>query len=218
MKNIRREVDVVRDYLNQYTAGILAPSRFDPNSKYFSDLRWSQTAEVGYVPNSKMRNTFMAVAIDLPDFQSPYGAIHPRYKHDIARRLGLSSLAVAYQQAGFDYQGPFPVSYKLDRTASHIIIEFDHTPIEIRVKTGFEICCTTKDFICKETDSGWKNATMTSHSTTSVTLDAHNCSVGGVRYAWRESPCALRKCAVYGRKSNLPAPPFKFAGSPQLFV
>ncbi|KAK3098718.1 hypothetical protein FSP39_022378 [Pinctada imbricata] len=189
----------------------LAPWRPNPKSRAFSDLRWSQTAEVGFVPNSKMNNTFMAVAIDLPDYTSPYGSIHPRYKHDIARRLGLSSLAVAYHQTGFDYQGPFPTSYKLDRVHSHVVIEFDHgnTPIEVRETTGFEICCTYVNHICEEYAGGWKNATMTSHSTTSVTLDAHNCNVGGVRYAWRESPCELRKCAVYSRDSNLPAPPFK---------
>ncbi|KAK3097659.1 hypothetical protein FSP39_011831 [Pinctada imbricata] len=189
----------------------LAPWLQDPNNRLFADLRWSQTAQIGFVPNYKMKNTFMAVAMDLPDFTSPAGSIHPRYKHDIARRLMLSSMAVAYHQTGFDYQRPFPTSYKLDQTHSHIVIEFDHgsTPIEVRVTAGFEICCTTGRHICKEIDSGWKNATMTSHSTTSVTLDAHNCTIGGVRYAWRESPCALRKCAVYSRDSNLPAPPFK---------
>ncbi len=36
------------------------------------NLRWQQTANYGYVPNKKMPNVFMAVAMDLPDFNSPY--------------------------------------------------------------------------------------------------------------------------------------------------
>ena len=39
----------------------------------FPGLRWAQTAKYGYVPNPRLQNVFMAVAMDLPDFQSPYG-------------------------------------------------------------------------------------------------------------------------------------------------
>ena len=37
------------------------------------DIRWHQTADYGVVPNYRMWNVFMAVAMDLPDFTSPYG-------------------------------------------------------------------------------------------------------------------------------------------------
>ena len=40
----------------------------------FPGLRWAQTAKYGYVPNNRLQNVFMAVAMDLPDFNSPYGA------------------------------------------------------------------------------------------------------------------------------------------------
>lgn len=36
-------------------------------------VRWHQTADYGYVPNPDMENAFMAVAMDLPDFDSQYG-------------------------------------------------------------------------------------------------------------------------------------------------
>ncbi|KAK3091603.1 hypothetical protein FSP39_021102 [Pinctada imbricata] len=181
----------------------LAPSR--PGDKLvhgFTELRWSQTAKVGFVPNFRMPHTFMAVALDLPDFQSPYGTVHPRYKHDIARRLVLSALAVAYHEKGFDFQGPFPSSYTLNSAKTQLTIEYDHgkTPIEIRTNHGFEIHCPKGQPI-------WKNATMSSHTTTSVVLDVSGCGVDFVRYAWRMSPCPLYKCAVYGRDSGLPAPP-----------
>ena len=39
----------------------------------FPNIRWHQTADTGYVPNSQMQKTFMAVALDLPDESSPYG-------------------------------------------------------------------------------------------------------------------------------------------------
>ena len=39
----------------------------------FPDIRWHQTADIGYVPNYILNKVFMAVAMDLPDFSSPYG-------------------------------------------------------------------------------------------------------------------------------------------------
>lgn len=38
----------------------------------FPNIRWHQTADTGFVPNARMRRTFMAVAMDLPDETSPY--------------------------------------------------------------------------------------------------------------------------------------------------
>lgn len=38
----------------------------------FPNIRWHQTADHGYVPNSRMLKTFMAVTLDLPDETSPY--------------------------------------------------------------------------------------------------------------------------------------------------
>ncbi|KAK3092040.1 hypothetical protein FSP39_024667 [Pinctada imbricata] len=182
----------------------IAPSKQgDRYSRGWTDLRWSQTASIGYVPNPKMPHTFMAVAMDLPDFQSPYGSGHPRYKHDIARRLVLSALAVAYHEKGFDFQGPFPSSYTLNSAKTQLSIEYDHgkTPIEIRSNHGFDIHCPTVS------PTGWRNATMVSHTDSTVVLDVSNCDIDYVRYAWRNSPCELRKCAVYSRDSDLPAPP-----------
>ena len=33
----------------------------------YCEIRWHQTADVGFAPSSKMNNTFMAVALDLFD-------------------------------------------------------------------------------------------------------------------------------------------------------
>lgn len=37
-------------------------------------------------------------------------------------------------------------------------------------------------------------------------------NVVGIRYAWRESPCQFKKCAIYGAKNGLPMPPFTYYG------
>uniref|UniRef100_A0A2C9LRX1 Sialate O-acetylesterase domain-containing protein n=1 Tax=Biomphalaria glabrata TaxID=6526 RepID=A0A2C9LRX1_BIOGL len=52
----------------------LAPNHPSPGpTAGFADIRWHQTVDRGDVPNPDMPNVFMAVAMDLPDFNSPYG-------------------------------------------------------------------------------------------------------------------------------------------------
>ncbi|CAG5125211.1 unnamed protein product [Candidula unifasciata] len=168
----------------------------------YPDIRWHQTADYGYVPNPKMPNTFMAVAMDLPDFNSPYGSIHPRDKKDVGDRLALGGLAIAYGRQEV-FQGPYPS--KAEVTASGFKITYGSSAnLEIRNISGFELLCLSR----------WVAANITSHDQVSVTL--HNpCRAGesikGVRYAWRESPCSFKACAVYGKVNSLPAPPFILA-------
>ena len=40
----------------------------------FSEVRWGQTANHGFVPNYDMPNVFMAVTMDLPDTLGKYGS------------------------------------------------------------------------------------------------------------------------------------------------
>nr|XP_046149394.1 sialate O-acetylesterase-like [Oncorhynchus gorbuscha] len=77
-------------------------------SEGFPNIRWHQTADYGFAPNLRMKNTFMAVAMDLGDEMSPFGSIHPRDKQDVAYRLSLGARAVAYGEEGVSFQGPFP--------------------------------------------------------------------------------------------------------------
>lgn len=78
----------------------------------FPIIRWAQTANYGYVPNDRLKNVFMAVAIDLGDPTSPYGSIHPRDKQDVGYRLALSARAVVYNDDLVidDFQGPIAQS------------------------------------------------------------------------------------------------------------
>ncbi|XP_060070512.1 sialate O-acetylesterase-like [Ylistrum balloti] len=194
----------------------LAANKNNSLATGFPSLRWSQTAQYGKVPNTKMPNTFMAVAMDLPDFGSPRGNIHPRFKHDVASRLALSALGVAYHKTELNYQGPYPSSFT---NAQHSLnIEYDNgqSPIMLTINATrtvggaeFEVCCL--DHQCPLTYQHWKSVPIVSHGVSSVTLNTNTCGiakVAAVRYAWRESPCAFKQCAVYGRENDLPAPPF----------
>ena len=79
----------------------------------FPVIRWAQTADYGYVPNTRMKNVFMAVAMDLGDPTSPYGSIHPRDKQDVGARLALAGRAVAYGDTAVYYSGPIATAAKM---------------------------------------------------------------------------------------------------------
>ena len=82
----------------------------------FPVVRWAQTANYGYVPNDRLQNVFMAVAMDLGDPQSPFGSVHPRDKQDVGDRLVRSGRAVVYNDSSVYYQGPLAESAKMRYT------------------------------------------------------------------------------------------------------
>jgi len=65
----------------------LAPYRNQELDTGFPDIRWAQTDGFGYVPNKNMTKHFIAIAIDLPDFTSPYGR-YADFAH-LVNHLGL---------------------------------------------------------------------------------------------------------------------------------
>ncbi|KAH9504411.1 hypothetical protein Btru_063547 [Bulinus truncatus] len=113
----------------------LAPYKPDGPTTGFSDIRWHQTADRGYVPNPDMVNVFMAVAIDLPDFD--HDPIHPRYKREVGHRLRISGMAVAYQQGGI-FQGPLPTGSNI--ATAGLVLDYGNVwTLEVRVTKGFEV-------------------------------------------------------------------------------
>ncbi|XP_064594993.1 sialate O-acetylesterase-like [Liolophura sinensis] len=199
----------------------LAPNGNNTHIGGFPGLRWSQTANFGYTPNSLMKKVFMAVAMDLPDFDSPNGPIHPRAKRDVGLRLGLAAEAVAYGVPNVRYQGPYPTTVSVNPTTGIVTIEFDsgRTPIEVRNNDGYEVCCSVDTHAsCGQNDAHWKAAPIAAHRTSAIDLAyGHNCGANvhilGVRYAWRESPCSFKSCAVYSKVNGLPAPPYMSLGT-----
>ncbi|OWF52495.1 Sialate O-acetylesterase [Mizuhopecten yessoensis] len=107
----------------------------------FPEIRWHQTADFGYVPNSKMVNTFMANAMDLPDFLNSVGSIHPGDKQDVARRLVNASLAVAYHHTDIVYQAPLPTGYKVDTEPRTLELVYNNgsEALQLRNNVGFEV-------------------------------------------------------------------------------
>ena len=76
----------------------------------FPVIRWAQTANYGYVPNKRMQNVFMAVAIDLGDPTSPHGSVHPRDKQDVGARLAAGARSVVFGDTDVYYLGMLPKS------------------------------------------------------------------------------------------------------------
>ncbi|XP_007562839.1 sialate O-acetylesterase [Poecilia formosa] len=182
----------------------------------FPDIRWHQTADVGFVPNIRMKNTFMAVAFDLPDKTSPYGTIHPRDKQDVAHRLTLGARAVAYGEKGISFQGPFPKV--IVPSKSTVNVTYDQGIFVTPSKDIFEICCSEKNASC-ESDSLWSPAPIMVWNQITIQLSASACppsKVAALRYGWSDWPCEFKACPVYDSSKNLPAPPFianRYAGN-----
>ncbi|XP_060572916.1 sialate O-acetylesterase-like [Ruditapes philippinarum] len=178
----------------------------------FPDIRWSQTAKYGYVPNPRLPNVFMAVAMDLPDYNSTRGTIHPRDKQDVAKRLALAGRAVAYKETNLDFQGPIPTS--ITQMTNKLVIEFDHgnSAIEVRATDGFELCCGNNiHHNCSY--NAWKPAPIVAHDLSTVTINTAACHgslhvVAAVRYAWEMSPCEFKMCPLYDSTNDLPAATF----------
>ncbi|XP_060570661.1 sialate O-acetylesterase-like [Ruditapes philippinarum] len=183
--------------------------------KGFPDIRWDQTCGFGYAPNAQMPQTFMATTIDLPDFSSPYNSIHPRDKQDVASRLVLSALQVAYNIKTMGrFVGPMISAFSVDLITNRMTLDFDNGTDPIRVKSmdGFEICCSVNNMSkCDGTDdSKWLPSPIVSYDTTSVTVaTCDGMWIMGIRYAWRESPCLSSKmCAVYSVENDIPMSPY----------
>ncbi|KAM4828450.1 sialate O-acetylesterase isoform 2-T3 [Thomomys bottae] len=182
----------------------LGPEKSDDR---FPQIRWHQTADFGYVPNPIMPNTFMAVAMDLGDRDSPFGSIHPRDKQTVAYRLHLGARAVAYGEKELIFQGPLPDKLGITVRGGQLNITYSQK-IQVHVKklenTTFEMACCT-DHHCK-----WLPALMKAFSSHTLTLDVLSCTatVAALRYAWSTWPCEYKQCPIYDYRNDLPAPPF----------
>ncbi|NXB94169.1 SIAE acetylesterase, partial [Vidua chalybeata] len=196
----------------------------------FARLRWHQTADLGVVPNARMPGTFMAVAMDLGDEYSPYGSIHPRDKQNVAHRLLLGAMAVAYGEKGLVFQGPYPTRAILEVTRGLLNVTYsqelicrqrDAQAFEVRsgisspksceregnTDGGFsspQVCCSSQASPCQ-----WLLAPVVAVGSHTVTLALSGCRtlVLGLRYAWAEWPCEYQACPLYNSQ-GLPAPPF----------
>ena len=81
-----------------------------------------------------MPNTFMAVAMDLGDPDSPFTEIHPRDKQDVGARLGLGGLKVAYGQH-VNPDGPYPKS-AVRTEDGHVIVTYPEEQQLVVIENG----------------------------------------------------------------------------------
>ena len=86
-------------------------------------IRWAQTANYGYVPNKRMTDVFMAVAIDLGDPDSPFGSVHPRDKQDVGTRLAIGARKVVYNDTSAYYLGMLAQSAKMRQDRAVYIVK-----------------------------------------------------------------------------------------------
>ena len=175
----------------------------------FPIIRWAQTANMGYVPNSVLKKVFMAVATDLGDPTSPYGSVHIRDKQDVGARLAMAANAVAYNKPNIYYTGPIASKAAVsvtdsDKVQINVTFQMTSGAIEIRSNSGFEIGCVSPK------DSQWLEGSIDSTASDSVLIWFTSCptsyTMKQLRYDWRQDPCVFKKCAVYS--NELPAPPF----------
>ncbi|CAF1481865.1 unnamed protein product [Rotaria magnacalcarata] len=182
----------------------MPPSALKDCVDEFPLIRWHQTFDVGYVPNSVVPKVFMAVALDLRDDPNN---IHPRTKHDVDYRLSRAGLGVAYNQQ-VQFQGSIVSSVSLASTSQTVNVTYTGVEnIELRNPNGFEVCC--QGATCSD-DILWVPATISSKNGLTITLTVASQCVAlqliGLRYLWRETPCLFKDAAIYSyTDSNLPS-------------
>ena len=179
-----------------------------------------------------MYNTFFATAIDLGDpftpYTAPLGAVHPRYKQQVGKRLYDAGLNVIYNKSDVYFGGPYPINAQIyynytyggDSSNVYVSITFGNVGNEsILIKNfiGFEMY--------DEYELGWfdtfeniENNGMNKvniyvpNSIVNQTLSKLNVTM--IRYNIYDAPClpyqGIYNCALYDKKSLLPVTPFIF--------
>ncbi|KAK3611040.1 hypothetical protein CHS0354_017466 [Potamilus streckersoni] len=117
------------------------------------------------------------------------------------------------------YQGPFPTAFYIDIGYDTLGIEYDMRAsiLDVRSMDGFEVCCSKNNqSLCNPDDSKWNSVSIVKYDDNTVTMSyknqCPNMYIVGLRYAWRESPCDFKNCAVYSKENSLPAPPYIMIG------
>jgi sialate O-acetylesterase len=166
----------------------------------------------------------MATAIDLSDQNSPYGAVHPRRKQEVGRRLALSMRALYYQDPAAEqkYSGPVFVSAALGIDSAHstatLTFQLGTTNnLHLAGTADCKNCCQEPPFEVLTTDRSWKRVSLAQvRNQDQVFLITNEPSIFGIRYAWEGRP----ECALYNGyggpddHAGLPSAPFQWCAYP----
>jgi sialate O-acetylesterase len=203
-----------------------------PQPNHFENIRAAQMAakqlpQVGY-----------ATAIDLGDPSSTSGAIHPRRKQEVGRRLSLAVRAIQYGERGLVYTGPV-------LNAVQIIVKQNgdsggSSSRSIVLRLGFEpgtadglhfhgspeciACCSQElpfqvlnssgKWIRVDAAAKFRGTELYLAATSSSDVDT---TVFGIRYAWEGYPqCHLYNGAAGGPDDHrgIAAAPFEWCAYP----
>ena len=66
-------------------------------------------------------------------------SLHSRYKHDIAERLTLGALSVAYMQKDIVFEGPRPLKYAIHPNNQSMVLYVKTLKLDVRSMDGFEV-------------------------------------------------------------------------------
>ena len=182
-------------------ANFQKPSDKPAGGDGWARIRMAQTKAL------KIKNTGMAVAIELADEANP-NDIHPKNKKDVGERLALWALAKDYGKK-ITCSGPLYKSMKIK--GSEAIISFDHVGKGLMVaeKTGIEPVKEVKNgalkrFAISGADGKWHWADAKIAGNTVVVSSKDVAKPVAVRYAYTMNPDG---CNLYN-KAGLPASPF----------
>eukprot|EP00095_Tigriopus_kingsejongensis_P007375 maker-scaffold37_size504123-snap-gene-2.16 protein:Tk07375 transcript:maker-scaffold37_size504123-snap-gene-2.16-mRNA-1 annotation:"Zgc:56454" len=176
------------------------------------EIRWHQTKDVGFVPNSEMPNVFMAVALDTYD--EPSG-IHPRYKQIVGERMSYAAANVVYGMSEFPTNGPWAMSVTLSGETVEIEFDQDFTYSSEEI-SGFYTCCEPL-VDCDAFTNSWVQVPAEAVTVVSgenkILVDVTGGCSSALAYLWEDVPVLAYKGApIYANDAfRMPAAPWKMA-------
>ena len=186
----------------------------------FPLIRWHQTMDQGFLPNSEEQNGFSAVSFD-----TYYnGTVHPHNKQLPAQRLAIAGLSIAYGLANFPSKGPFPMNFEIiEKEIGGVIVQirYDEDPISYLQgeNSGFFFCCGENSLSSCVGDqvvpaTNWKLVSAEDVEQTGseiITITLPNCNgPSSLGYLWAESPVTVTHgLPIYSTNNyELPAAPW----------
>jgi len=213
-------IDTWREQFSQPEAPFgfvqLSTINYEHTNLNYPILRNHQTADYGIVPNPRMSQTFMAVAVDTYDEEN---GIHPRFKQVIGKRLATAGMNVAYGMEGFPSQGPVGNTAEILANGDYKLTYNQPFTYDNSELTGFFFCCGGPGF-CRNSlrNTDWpaveKESVEADPASMSIRVGARTCKNEGevvsLAYLWRETPiqAPVWGAPLYGDNLHrLPSPP-----------
>ncbi len=159
---------------------------------------WPELREAQLLTWQKLKNTGMAVAIDLGNKTN----IHPTHKEPVGNRLAAIAFNTVY---GFDIPYSGPVYKKVDFKANQAILSFDFLYGGLKAEgelKGFSICGTDKNFVPAKAEIKNTQVIVYAEGVTSPVA---------VRYGWENWPETNLT-----NSTGLPASPFRTDDFPMI--